>query len=190
MKTYKIIRTIIYIALGVLTFIFNEQLVQEEQYVLNYLVGGAMLLFSFETVIILLVSKEFKHQTLKFVTQLLTLILGIILLTAINGNPEQVTITCVVWAVWGILREAEEICDNVIENFKTSKIVSILNLIESLILIGFSIALLIEPGAHHARTHVILLGIELILAVIWPHLNVLESKIITKRKEKKQNEGK
>jgi predicted amidohydrolase YtcJ len=40
--------------------------------------------------------------------------------------------------------------------------------------------LIAEPGIHHAHIHVILLGIELILEVLWPYFDELESKIKAK----------
>ena len=49
-----------------------------------------------------------------------------------------------------------------------SLVLSIVNIIESIVVIVFSVMLIFSPTEHHAHFHIILLGIELILEVVFP----------------------
>ena len=43
-------------------------------------------------------------------------------------------------------------------------------MIESIVVIVFSVLMIAHPTEHHAHTHIYLLGIELLLEVIFPQL--------------------
>ncbi len=72
---------------------------------------------------------------------------------------------CVIWAVWSILREGAEVSE-VLERYG-SRTVVIVDLAESLIVVILSVLLVIDPE-EHAHSHVILLGIEMLLEAFFP----------------------
>ena len=88
---------------------------------------------------------------------------------------------CIIWAVWAILREADEIAEYY-ELFK-ERIPCLLGFAESVVAIVFSITLIIEPGEHHAMIHMYLLIVELLSAVIFPQLRCVYVKYIVKNKK-------
>ena len=83
----------------------------------------------------------------------------------------------------------EEIFEKVIEGIKEHPITSLINFAESVVVIIFSIGLITieeEELVEDALKHVYLLGVELILEVLWPHLAKIEEKIIEKIKKPKK----
>ena len=175
MKTYKIIKFVFYILLGTLILIFNNPLLE---YV-PFLVGSIMILYGLEDTIVKIFLKEFKEDITKSVDNLLIIMLGIILFFL--NKPEHFVSACIIWATWSILREEWEIKEKAIEE-SNSLIIAIVNVIESIVLIVFSILLIFSPTEHHAHVHIILLGIELMLEVIFPVLDDLFSKLFPKSK--------
>ncbi|MCR5232266.1 MAG: hypothetical protein K6B64_06440 [Acholeplasmatales bacterium] len=83
-----------------------------------------------------------------------------------------------------MLAEGKEVTECLLR-FKEKK-PPLLNLAESLISIGFVIAMLLEPTEHHAHTHVFLLGIELITNASFYYLYNYLDKLIEKRKNNKE----
>ncbi|MBP5342726.1 hypothetical protein J6Y73_02230 [bacterium] len=185
MKIYKPLKFAFYLLLGVLVLIFNEPLLE---YV-PYLVGSVMLLYGIEDSILKLALKEFKEEIGKSLDNLLIIMLGIILFFL--NKPEQFAVVCIIWSTWSILREEWEIKEKAIENSK-SLIISIVNVIESIVVIIFSVMLIFNPTEHHAHAHIILLGIELILEVLFPLLDDIFGKVFKKSEllEKVQNKEK
>ncbi len=168
MKLYKKIRAALFVLLGLLTFLFNKAI--EEK--INYVIGAVMILYGIDILLEdILESKLSLHHT-RLSEYLVLFILGII--TIILGK-DNLDLTCIIWAIWSIDRETIEISHKVLHN--TDHLVScIVNGIESIVVIILS-ALLITNPHHHCHLHVLLLGIELILEVTWPYINILEDKI-------------
>ena len=175
MKVYKIIKFIFYILLGVLILIFNAALLE---YV-PFLVGSIMILYGVEDTILKLFLKEFREDITKSVDNFLIIMLGIIMFFL--NKPEHFVPACIIWATWSILREEWEIKEKAIEQ-SNSLVIAIINVIESIVLIVFSILLIFSPTEHHAHVHIILLGIELMLEVIFPVLDEQFSKLFPKSK--------
>ena len=118
--------------------------------------------------------QEIKEEKMLFINQLITTLLGLILLFKPRGENDLVILS-IFWSVWAIMRESEEICEKVFNNLN-NKIVSFFNFAESVVVIFFSIMLILNPTEYHLHLHIILLGIELILEVLFPLLNYIETK--------------
>ena len=183
MKIWKIIKGILYTAMAVVIIVFAKQLWVEE---IKYLVGGLMLIYGIPEVIIFIVKrKSFKDHT-NFFWATIEIILGIIVIFFVKDVNEDGTIVsgysiiCVIWAIWSILREALEIEEGVREILHHKP--GVLSIIESLVVIYFSIGLLREPGEHHVLIHCYyILPIELISSgILWPLLEYLFEKKIHK----------
>ena len=175
MKIYKIIKFIFYMLLGLLVLIFNESLTDY----IPLFVGSIMILYGVEDTILKLFLKEFREDITKSVDNLLIIMLGVILFFL--NEEEHFVSVCIIWATWSILREEWEIKEKAIEK-SNSLVISIVNIIESIVVIVFSIMLIFNPTEHHAHVHIYLLGIELMLEVIFPLLDELFSKCTKKSK--------
>ena len=160
MSKYKNIKTLVFSALGILILIFNNYLIDKA----NILVGSLMILFGVEGVVIKFVKGKIKEELSKFFNDVLIIILGIILFFL--GKEEQLVTLCVVWATWAILREGWEISE-VFQTYKV-KTIAVINIIESVIVVIISILFIFSPTLEKLHTHIIILGIELILEVMFP----------------------
>lgn len=169
MKIYQFIRTIVYTLLGLAFVVFAEQMMFGEGKLLPVIVSFNMLLVGVEGLTIILISKKVKKDMLDFVSHIISIVLGLIVLCVLSFLNEPIVMVCYFWGAWAIFREVLE----VIHLFKHAKhypVCTVLNLIESIVIVIFSILLILEPGEHHALTHVVILGVELLLEVIWKYL--------------------
>ncbi len=172
LNIWKLIKTIVYILLAILVVVFRESLVRE----VGYLVGSLMMMYGIEKVIVYIVEKKGVSDIYSLTWGATEILLGIITAFLI----EEYDNICVIWAIWAILREVKEIEEIVIE-FKEKKVVGILSIIESIVLTVFSVLLLIEPGEHHAMTHIYLLSVELITTALFPQLDYFIKHIRNKK---------
>ena len=99
---------------------------------------------------------------------LIQIVFGIVILAVASIREDYETI-CIIWAVWSICREGEELAED-LERFK-EHIPAYLNVIESIIVLVLSFMLIANPHPEHAKLHLILLGFELILGVVFPHVD-------------------
>lgn len=158
MKTWRIIKLITYILSAIAIFIMRESLVTN----LRYLIGTLMIVYGLEQVLIHLLTKKKFDEENNFFWGSIEIVLGSIILILVNDYNT----ICVIWAIWSILREEKEIKE-CIHKF-THGIPAIIGLLESLVVIVFSITLILEPGEHHALIHIVLLSIELLTTVTLP----------------------
>ncbi len=159
MKIYKYIKLAIFAVFAVLVFVYRESLLVD----LHYLVGALILLYGAEEAIVdTFVYKKNCYKKFWFIFGLVETMIGIIVLCSIR---DYVTV-CVIWGVWSILREAVEIHE--ITSGEVKGVAAILSGIESIVAIVFSIMLIITPTEHHAKTHIYLLIIELIVTALVP----------------------
>ena len=168
-EKYQIIKTVIFIILGVLILIFSNTLT----YNAHILVGCLMLMYGIEDSIKRLVLKDYLIP--KFANDFLIIVLGVVALFL--GHDEHFTSLCIIWATWSILREEWEI-EEIVKHLK-NKVVAVISFIESIAVIVISIFFIFEPTLYHVHIHVIILGIELILEVLFPLLD----KLICNKKE-------
>lgn len=188
-KIYKIIKTGLFIAAGILIFIFANGFVADEGANISLYVGIVMAFYGLEAVIMTLLKKEVKEEPIKFLNGFVNILLAVIMIFLLKDNEAAVRIACTIWCVWSIMREGEEIFEKVLEGIKEHPVTSLINFAESVVVIVFSIGLIAieeEELVEDALKHVYLLGVELILEVLWPHLAKIEEKIIEKIKKPKK----
>lgn len=166
---FKIIRSIIFIVLSLLIFIFNEAILDY----LNYVVASAMFIICGFEIYEIIREKEIKERIANFVDALVIVLLGIMLLFL--DTKENFAVICVVWCMWSFMREGREIGEEVFVK-KGHWVLKGINIAESIIVIVFSILLIFDIGVHHAHTHVILLGFEFLFSAGLPLLEYLFDK--------------
>lgn len=150
----------LYILAGIAILIWNETL----QNYIALLVGSVMLFYAAEGIVLRIASGQAREHVLGFIDEVILLLLAI-LMFFVRGNLDKV---CVIWAIWSILREGEEMAV-VLKKYRR-KSVWIISLAESVIVIGLSSFLVLDPAVH-VRSHIIILGIEMILEVLFPLLD-------------------
>ena len=162
MKNLKIIKTVLYMLGGVAVLILNN-LIMERQFV-GYLVGMVIAFYALDIVIVSVAEKRALGEDGVFMALTHALLSVVLFLVA-----DDIVKICLVWAVWSILREGKELSECI--HRISHKKMGILNAVESIVIIVFSFTMILEPGEHHAHVHVIILGIELMLEVIFPIMN-------------------
>lgn len=179
MKIINYVKTILFGIIGVLILIFSKKILGETGENLFILVGSAMILFALGLGAEILIEKENKNLFL-IVRAFILLILGLFVLIPLKFISDSLKTICYVWAIWSLLRETIQTYINIKENFKVVPVTSILCIIESIILAVFSILLLIEPGLHHAYSHILLLGVEFVLEGAFPNIANSEKQLRNK----------
>lgn len=168
MKTYRLVKSIIYVIGGILIFVFHNKILNGA----NFLIGSVMIVFCLNNLIVLSKEKKISKYMPRIVYDILIFILGIVLMFLVD--IKQFTTVCVIWAVWSIIREEWEVSDAIFE-YKND-VIKIINIIESIFLIVISVFFIYGPTVDHLHLHIILLGIELMLEVAFPYLDILFSK--------------
>lgn len=181
-NAWKTIKLIVYLIAGCLIMAFSEQVME---YVV-ILVGAVMTVYAIETIIVSIYEKAVLHEENELFEGLILILLAIVLLFTDNNNLEKV---CVIWAIWSILRETEEIKECLHDNFhknppKFTKVFHYIHCVESAIVIILSLVMLLSPTEKTAHTHIILLGLELILEVAFPLMNTIAEKICRRTEHK------
>ena len=130
---------------------------------------GAGLLGSIEAFLIYLILGPISFWAYFF------LLIGIILFVV----SYDIIKVCLVWGVWSILRESKEMAEAITK--LSARKTEIINVVESVIIIALSFTMILEPNESHAYLHIILLGIELVIVVLF-YFAEIGGKIIMKRK--------
>lgn len=160
MKIARLIRFLIYLAGAVLLAIFHRYTVHH----IKYIVPVVMLLYGLEAIVTsIFINKNAFYSQQEFYWGITEIVLATLIMAAIG----DFVVICVIWAVWSILRETDEIKVAVIE-FKKYTITSIISTLESLANMALSIFLIISPTTAHATTHLYLLIVELVIAGALP----------------------
>ena len=149
MKFLDIIKPIIYIITGLVIIIFHEFMLDY----LAYVVGTVMIITNIEAIIVDLIEKDREH----FGYKIGIVILGILM---VSGATSDFTSICVIWATISVINGGRNFSKSLSE-IKKDKF-EIVILILSLITVVLSIFLIINP-LEHVTTHLILLGVEIIL---------------------------
>jgi len=179
MKIYRNVKFILFLAAGILVFVFDFFFLENIANLYN-LVGSVMVFYGLEATVIMAVKKEIKEEKMLLTNQILTLLLGLILLF-MPQTENNIIVLSVLWSVWAITRESEEINEKVLKNLDC-KVTAVLNFAESVVVIVFSVLLILNPSEHHLHSHLLLLGAELILEVVLPVLTIGERAILQKRR--------
>ena len=169
-RALKGVKFFLFIIWGILVFIFKDKIAahSETDPQLAFLVASLMFAYSaFDIVDMIEKKKTFAAHT-AFFNCIIQIVFGIIILADTRIRNEYSTI-CIIWAVWSICREGQELAED-LERFK-EHIPAYLNVIESIIVLVLSFMLIASPHPEHAKLHLILLGFELILGVLFPHID-------------------
>ena len=180
---------ILLIAAGVLLFVFAKPLVYEGKgLLLNGIVGSVIALYGVEGILYPILTKQVKKERVMLMTGVINLFLAAIMIFLLENHPDELHVVCILWSVWSIMRESEEIFEKCFDHWKQHPITSLINFAESIVVIVFSLLLIIaknkEELLEHTYAHVILLGVELIIEVIWEYAGDLESKAIERAKRR------
>jgi len=166
--------------MGVLVLIFNETIMNNDGAILNGLVGTVIAIYGIEGIILPIATDQMKKGKIQMLSGGINILIAIVMIFLLEGNPDELRIVCVLWSIWSIMRESEEIVEKGFEGIKKHPVVSLINFAESIVVIIFSIMLICAKDyhelVHHAHAHVILLGIELIIEVIWVYAAELEAR--------------
>lgn len=188
MKIYGAMRTALYLILTALVFVFISTTAKIE--VLRYFIGGLMIFYGVEEIIFTVFKHEKHYSTNSLYWNIVEILIGFTLIVFVETGEEELTyaVVCVSWAIWSILRETRELVEAT-EELKENKliigkIVAIVNLLESLTVIALSLTMMIEPGEHHAKIHLYLLGVELFTKMLFPIINYIAEYLEEKKKAK------
>ena len=177
MKKWQILKAVLYLTIAVFIFIFNKSVML---YV-GFLVGGVVCLYSLEELAVYAFKRTLLSDPYHLFDGIAQLLIGIILFIVSN----DIIKVCLIWGVWAILRESKEMAE-AIKKIPVKKS-EIINVAESVIVIALSFLMILEPNEAHAYLHVILLGAELVIVVLFYFAEVLSNKI-SKRNSKESDE--
>ena len=180
-KIYKLTKLIAFVVAGIAILILNKAIMKNDGAILNGLVGAIIAVYGLEGIILPIATKKIKAEKIEMLNGGVNLLIAIIMIFLLEGHPYELRTVCILWSLWSIMREGVEIFDNGFVGIKNHPITSAINIAESIVVIVFSIELIVAKGAdeleHHAHAHVILLGIELIIEVIWVYVGEFEARI-------------
>lgn len=165
-RIISLVKKILFIIVGTLLFVFFKYVKEN----INYVISSIILMYGVLGLLECIAKKEYKSHLSFFVFNILLITIGTIVFFL--KGAEYFAYVCIISAVWSIIREEYEIADFILRP-SLNIILRILGLIESVVVIVFSIILIFNPTMHHAEIHYILLGVELILTVLLPMLNKL-----------------
>ena len=160
MKIWEKIKFCLHIISGILILIFNHFSLEH----VHFVVGTVMLAYAIEDMVISCIKGIVSHKT-KFFQAIVLVSLAIVLMFFTYGEYGYQT-RLIIWGTWSILREGDALTECVVR--MTHKRPAFISFIESVVVIILSIEMIVDPVEHHAHVHIILLGIELILEVIFP----------------------
>lgn len=169
-KALKITKAALYITAGILIFFLYETMMP---YV-AFLVGGVVFAYALEELCFQIARKKYADLA----GSLIQIILAVLLFLS-HSEIEKI---CVIWGVWSIIREGRELT-HALSHIKESML-AVLDILESVVVTVLSVMLVLTPGEHHAKIHLIILGVELILEIVFPFLEEL----VQRKKEKKQEQ--
>ena len=180
--------------MGVAILVCNKLIMNEEGTIINGLVGAIIAIYGLEGILLPIFTKKIKAERVEMLNGAINLLIAVIMIFLLEGHPDELRIVCVLWCVWSIMREGVEIYEKVVEGLRNHPITSTINLAESIIVIVFSIMLITAKDAHelehHAHAHVILLGIELIIEVIWVYVGEFEARCLRRIRRRRHKEEK
>ena len=187
-KIYKFTKLVLFILMGVAILILNKQIMNNDGTILNGLVGSIIALYGLEGILLPIFTKKIKAEKIEMLNGGIDVLIAIVMIFLLEGHPYELRTVCILWSLWSIMREGVEIFDKGFVGIRNHPITSAINIAESLIVIVFSIMLITAKDAHelehHAHAHVILLGIELIIEVIWVYVGEFEARILRRMRRR------
>ena len=187
-KIYKFTKLVLFILMGVAILILNKQIMSNEGAILNGLVGAIIAIYGLEGIFLPVFTKKVKAEKIEMLNGGIDVLIAIIMIFLLEGHPYELRTVCILWSLWSIMREGVEIFDKGFVGIRNHPITSAINIAESVVVIVFSIMLITAHDAHelehHAHAHVILLGIELIIEVIWVYVGEFEARILRRMRRR------
>ena len=181
-KIYKFTKLVLFILMGVAILILNKQIMSNEGSIINGLVGAIIAIYGLEGIFLPVATHKIKAEKIEMLNGGINVLIAVIMIFLLEGHPLELVIVCVLWSLWSIMREGVEIFDKGFVGIKNHPITSAINIAESIVVIVFSVMLITakdeEVLLEHAHAHVILLGIELIIEVIWVYVGEFEARIL------------
>ncbi len=171
MKIWKIIKAVLLTICAILVAIFHTQCVSN----VKYIVGLLILLYGIEQVVLNILNKVDPLLESQFFWGIIEILLGVIL---VSVNLDSIVVYSV-WGVWAILHEAEEIRE--VAQLWRKNVYAIIDLLESVVTIVFSVMLLIYPTEKQVSVQVWLLIAELVTTGCLPFIDDL---LLKKAEEK------
>ena len=175
-KLLWFVRWLVYVVAGVLMIVYSDGIV----HYVPYVVGAIMLVYAAEGIF----DSVHDHKSLedaRFFDNIILVLLSLIMIIVGNANYST---SCIIWAVWSILREGLELEE--IYKFRKIHLTALISSVESVIVIIMSVLLILHPEETHALMHVILLGVELILHTTIPTVNhYIQAKMNSSGEQKK-----
>ena len=190
-KIYKFTKLVVFVLMGIAILILNKQIMSHEGAIINGVVGGIIAIYGFEGVILPIATKKVKQEKIEMLNGGINILIAIIMIFFLEKHPYELRTVCILWSLWSIMREGVEIFDKGFVGIKNHPITSAINIAESIVVIVFSIELICatdETLEHHAHAHVILLGIELIIEVIWVYVGEFEARILRRIRRRRHKE--
>ena len=192
-KAYKFIKFSLFVIAGVLILVFNKTIMEHSD-ILNILVGSIIAIYGLEGVLLPILTKKLRAEKIEVLNGAVNILIAIIMIFLLEGNNDELRILCVLWSLWSIMREGVEVFDKGFVGIKNHPITSTINIAESVVVIIFSVELICAKNLHelehHAHAHVILLGIELIIEVVWVYLGEFEARLLRKLRRRRTMEEK
>lgn len=169
-KQSRIVKAVLYICAAIAIFILHARVMP---YV-GYVVGGVILIWSLDEIVERWHEKRFAMLSIPLVQ----IVIAVLLCLA----SKDIVKVCVIWGVWSVIRESREMT-HALDRLAYKKS-GLINTIESVVVIVMSALMILEPGEHHAHVHIVLLGIELILEILFPLSNEFFDRYAEKKGKK------
>ena len=191
-KVYQPVKFTLFLLMGILVLVFNKSIMNNDGAILNGIVGTVIAIYGVEGIVLPILTQQVKKCKIQMLNGCINILIAIVMIFLLEGNSDELRIVCVLWSIWSIMREGEEILDKGFSGIKMHPVVSSINFAESIVVIVFSIMLISAKDyhelIHHAHAHVVLLGIELIIEVLWVYLAEFETRALIKIRRNKCHE--
>ncbi len=175
MNKGKIIKAVLFVLAGIAILVLHSRIMPYA----GYVVGGVVIVYALEDFILSIISKKIVNAESPFFEDVVQVLIGILLII----SSKEIEKVCVIWGIWSIIRESKELTEAIVKVAK--KRPGTINAIESVVVIVMSVLMIISPSEHHAHVHIILLGIELILEIVFEFTDVIYDKYLAKKSFKK-----
>ena len=177
-KIFEIVRALLFATGGVLILVFNNKIADY----IGYVVGSVAILYGVEGIIEGIIEKNIFSEHTHLFDDGVYILLGIFILSFMHDKVYDI---CIVWAVWAILRESRELKESFLaaKNHRPF----IINTVESLVEIVFSILLIMDPE-EHIHTHIILLAIEFLSRDLVMLVDIIFDKVKANKRKQEINE--
>ena len=174
----RINKIVFYVPIGIIIIIFRNNLIDN----LSLIVGIPMLVFSFESLIYEIVSKNYRNESNRLGEELIKIILSATIIFAFDDNVEMISI---IWGIIAIITALKELSKSIYEIVNKRKMLFFIVIAHSIVQIVFAILLIVEPS-EHVTFHLILLGVEMELESVRVLLTIIYNKIRHDREKREE----